>query len=66
MEILIQVEVEVRSKSGFSGKFGFSVFVIAALVPYRITAIEVRADIVWNIGNDKLCLLNWLALPILH
>ena len=54
MKILIQIEIKIGIKSGFSGKFAFAVFIVPTLVPHWITTVEIRTHVVGYISNNKL------------
>ena len=59
------VKVMVGIKSRFPGKFTFAVFVVPALIPHRVAAVKIIADIVRYICNNKLGFRYVIAFKVL-
>lgn len=66
MEILIQIEVEIRIECRLTCQLTFTVLIIPAVVPHRVTSVEILAYIIRDIGNDKLCRRYGIFLIVLH
>ena len=58
MEVFIQVEIKITIKSRFTCEFAFAILVISAVVPHRIAAVEIAADVVGHVRDNQLGLLD--------
>ena len=65
MHIFSDFKIAVRIEKCFFGIFAFAVFIIAAVIPHRIAAISIRADVIRNISYNQLRLWNVVFAVIL-
>ena len=66
MKVFIQVEVEIGIECRLSGLLALAVLIFATVVPHGIAPVKVIADVVRDVGNNKLRPWNCIFFVILH
>ena len=66
MEVFCDIESEVGIECRFPGLIALSVPVISVHIPIRAAGVEVRPDVIRDVGDHQLCLGNVVGLEVLE